>query len=247
MRIPVAPGVALHGRHWTGAGEPFLLVHGLASNARLWDGVADLLAAAGHAVLAVDQRGHGQSDKPDDGYDFETLTDDLLAVIDAVALDRPLAVGQSWGANVVLELGHRAPGRVRGVALIDGGAHDLSARLPDWNETERLLAPPALDGVARADIEAYMRRTHSDWPDAGIEGALANFDVKPDGTVAPWLTRSRHMTILRHLWEHRPTELLPLLTVPVLVVAAIDHDAHHDIHAQKPHLVARLLLEARRA
>ena len=80
-RIPVAPDISLNvrTRALDAAGTPVLLVHGLASNARLWDGVASRLAADGHPVAAVDQRGHGQSDKPDGGYDFATLTEDWLA------------------------------------------------------------------------------------------------------------------------------------------------------------------------
>jgi pimeloyl-ACP methyl ester carboxylesterase len=209
----------------------------------MWDGVAERLAAAGHEVVAVDQRGHGQSDKPDDGYDFATLTADLVAVIDALGVDQVIAAGQSWGANVVLELARRQPERLRGAALVDGGARDMAERLPDWEQASTVLAPPVFDSLRREDIEGYLRRTHSDWPEAGIAGALANFEARPDGTVAPWLTRDRHMVILRHLWEHRPTELLAELKVPVLVVAAVDYDAHHDIHAQKPDLVAKLLLD----
>ena len=54
--------VALHARHRPGgAAHPVLLVHGLSSNARLWDGVSEHLAAAGHPVVAVDLRGHGAS------------------------------------------------------------------------------------------------------------------------------------------------------------------------------------------
>ncbi len=100
-RVEVAPGVALAVRRWDPSGArlaaggegsggdagspdlhaspgpgpaPFLLVHGLASNARTWDGVAARLAAEGHPVVAIDQRGHGLSDKPDDGYDYATVT-----------------------------------------------------------------------------------------------------------------------------------------------------------------------------
>jgi hypothetical protein len=73
---------------------------------------------------------------------------------------------------------------------------------------------------------------------------LANFERHPDGTVTPWLRRDRHMQIVRHLWEHRPSEVVPQLAMPVLFINARDHDAHHDIHAQKPDLVARLMLEA---
>ena len=59
---------------------PFLLVHGLSSNARVWDGVARRLAAAGHEVVAVDLRGHGRSEAPADGYDTDTCADDLRCV-----------------------------------------------------------------------------------------------------------------------------------------------------------------------
>src|SRR5690348_14754080 len=60
-RIVVAPGVELHVEVQVGdrAAAPFVLVHGLASNARLWDGVAEHLHAAGHTVVVIDQRGHG--------------------------------------------------------------------------------------------------------------------------------------------------------------------------------------------
>ncbi len=87
---------------WEGSGRPFLLVHGLASNALLWQGVAEHLAAAGHRVVAVDPRGHGESDAPADGYDTVTAAADLRAVSAALDLQDPVVVGQSWGGNVVL-------------------------------------------------------------------------------------------------------------------------------------------------
>src|SRR5262245_66295998 len=105
-RVGVADDVGLHVEVWSGdsAAAPFLLVHGLASNLRLWDGVAERLHAAGHTVVAVDQRGHGRSDAPEAGYDLETAVADLLALVEALGLERPLLVGQSWGGTVVLEL-----------------------------------------------------------------------------------------------------------------------------------------------
>src|SRR5262249_8634210 len=79
-RVMVAPGVELHVEVRLGdrAAAPFVLVHGLASNARLWDGVAEHLHAAGHTVVVIDQRGHGLSDAPESGYDLETAVGDLL-------------------------------------------------------------------------------------------------------------------------------------------------------------------------
>ncbi len=221
----MTPDVSLEVRHWPASGMPFLLIHGLASNARLWDGVAPLLAQAGHRVVAVDQRGHGQSDKPDDGYDFATLTTDLLALCDKLDLDAVVAVGQSWGANVALELGHRAPGRVRGVVCVDGGTIDMSRRFPEWEEAAATLAPPMLTGIPATEIEAYLRRAHGDWPEAGIQGALANFARRDNGTVAPWLSRNRHMVILRELWAHHPSALFPDLETPVILIVGAGGDA----------------------
>lgn len=242
-RLGVAPGVALAVRRRDGAGLAFVLVHGLASNAAMWDGVADALAALGHAVAAVDLRGHGRSDKPDGGYDFETITDDLHEVVRALGLDRPVVVGQSWGGNLAVELAHRFPRALRGIACVDGGFIELAERFPDWAECERVLAPPRLAGTPAGEIEAYLRRAHPDWPETGIRGLLGNFDVRPDGTVAPWLTYERHMTVLRALWEHRPFTRLAGLQSPLLLLPAGGDAAWAD---EKARLVARAEREAPR-
>ncbi len=276
-RVTVADGVSLNVivRAAGSADVPVLLVHGLASNARLWDGVAWRLADAGHPVAALDQRGHGLSDKPDGGYDFATLTADLRAVLEELGWTgarRPFAAGQSWGANVVLELAATRPEPVAGLALVDGGTAELAARFADWPTCEAALAPPALDGLDAGGFERMIRGAHPDWPEEGIAGILANVETGPDGRIRPRLTRSRHLTILRHLWEHRPSRLYPAIEVPVLVLAAEDAANHrwmaakraevaragaalptsvtrwiagdHDLHAQHPDLVASLIHEA---
>jgi pimeloyl-ACP methyl ester carboxylesterase len=271
----VGDGVDLETFDWTtsdAALRPFVLVHGLASNARLWDGVAWRLAAAGHPVLAINQRGHGRSAKPDHGYDMVTVAADLAAVIDVIGWERSVVVGQSWGGNVVLELAAASPDRTAGVACIDGGFIDLSTRFVTWQECEHALAPPPLVGMARSRIEGFMRSAHPDWSDEGIAGALANFDVRDDGTIAPWLTRDRHLQILRGMWEHHPLARAAVVTGGVLwmpadsgdvawthskqdALAAMDavlarsrtvwfSPADHDVHAQHPDRVAAVLHDA---
>lgn len=273
-RLPATGGVSLHVREWEPAdptGTPVLLVHGLASCAALWDGVADALAARGHPVAAVDQRGHGRSDKPDTGYDYATVADDLAAVLDGLGWTRPVVAGQSWGGGVVLELAVRHPDATAGVACIDGGWMDFPTRFPDWDACAAALSPPNTTGTPVVEIEAMLRRLHPDWPETGIRGALACFEVREDGTVAPWLTRDRHLQILRSMWDRPPAEVHPLVRVPVLLLPADDgsswseqkrHDvaaaeaalarsrthwfspADHDVHAQHPLEVARVLHDA---
>ncbi len=204
------------------AGLGFLLVHGLASNARMWDGVARVLAQSGVACATVDLRGHGRSDKPDAGYDYDTMCADLEAVMTelraAGGVDTVVPVGQSFGGNLVIELAARRPAGLGGVACVDGGVIDLRARFATFEEAEAVLTPPAIAGMPAADLETRLRAMHPDWPEAGIAGAMANFEVLPDGTVAPWLTLPRHLAILRTMWSASPRDAYPRIEVPVLLM-----------------------------
>lgn len=270
-RVRVADDVEVAVHRWRGstALAPFLLVHGLASNLRMWDGVARRLAAAGHPVAAVDQRGHGRSDKPDHGYDFATVSADLATVIDTLGYDRPIVIGQSWGGNVVIDLAARSLLPLRGVGCVDGGWIDLR-RFETWEECEKAMAPPRSAGLPADDLEAMLRGRRSDWPEEGIQGALACFEVRRDGTVAPWLTYERHLRILRSMWEQRVGELYPHVDDPVLLLPCDDgspwadrkrievaaaeaalprsrtvwFDAGHDVHAEKPEELTQVLLDA---
>lgn len=222
-------GVQLYVRAWAAAGDaagkrPFLLVHGLASNARTWDGVARRLAAAGHAVAAVDQRGHGRSEKPDAGYDFDSVTADLRALIEALGWERPVLAGQSWGGNVALAFGARYPGAADRLVFVDGGFLELHRRGP-WAQVAAELRPPDLNGTPRAALQARIAAMHPDWTAEGVEATLHNFEALPDGTVRPWLTLARHMAILRALYEQRPAMLYARVREPVLICAADDGSA----------------------
>ena len=221
--------MALHVVTWDGGDRlPFLLVHGLASNCRTWERVAGRLCELGHPVATVDLRGHGQSDKPDEGYDFATLCADLVAVLDAVGFARPVVAGQSTGGNIAVDLAARVPGRLAGVAGVDGGALEVARRWPDWEACVTALAPPKLAGSPARLVEARLRAAHPDWPDWGIEVTMANFERLPEGAIRPWLSFDRHLRILRSLWEHRPTQLIPSLEVPLLLVLADSGDAWMD-------------------
>lgn len=284
-RVPVVGGVELAVDIWRLTDETaplrpaFVLIHGLASNARMYDGVATWLGRGGRTSATLDLRGHGRSDKPDSGYDYDTMCADLAAVLASLADDpgvgvfgRPVIVGQSFGGNLVLEFAARYPEMLAGVACIDGGTIDLQARFGSWEEAEAALRPPAIAGTGLAELEQRFAEMHPDWHERGIRGALANFEVRADGTVAPWLTLERHMKIVRTMWESRPPYAevkVPVLLLPVdspqlppewsrakhegvdEALSTLERaqvywfsPADHDVHAQYPKAVAAILVAA---
>jgi pimeloyl-ACP methyl ester carboxylesterase len=101
-----------------GEGVPILLVHGWMGTSYHWRKVMPLLAAR-HRVVAVDVRGYGESDKPDAGYDGETIADDLHQLARTLGLGRPIVVGHDMGALPALLLAARHPDAVRGLVYVD--------------------------------------------------------------------------------------------------------------------------------
>ncbi len=240
---------------------PFLLVHGLSSNARLWDEVAEALADAGHPCWSVDLRGHGESDAPESGYDTGTAAADLAAVITALGLRRPVVVGQSWGGNVVVRLAAKRPELPGALGLVDGGWIDLHAAFPDWESCERTLRPQDIDGRPAATMRQWLDSAHPDWSDTAREATLANMRIRADGTMERRLAIPHHLEILRSMWDDPPGPDLPLVAVPTLLLPALgpqDERAEtvrraaaalpdasvrwypggdHDLHAQHPDMI----------
>jgi pimeloyl-ACP methyl ester carboxylesterase len=229
--VDLSGGPRLALRRIDGERRPLLLVHGLASNARTWDGVARAVGGAGHEVVAVDQRGHGRSEQTAGGYTTEQCAADLAQLIGALGLTgerEPVVVGQSWGGNVVLDLAARHGG-VAAVAMIDGGWIRLSATFSTFEECWAALAPPSFEGTSALEVVARLRAWQPDWSDEARAATMANFEQLPDGSVRPWLRREHHREIVRSLFDGDPSALYPQVSVPVLVVPAVaDPPTDHD-------------------
>src|SRR5687768_7247630 len=116
--LALESGVRLHCLDWGGAGRPLVLLHGLASSCRIWDFTAPLLAER-FRVFALDQRGHGLSDRPG-SYTFAEVTGDLAGLLQGLGLERPVIAGHSWGASVALQFAAKYPEVPAALALIDG-------------------------------------------------------------------------------------------------------------------------------
>ncbi|WP_233160084.1 alpha/beta fold hydrolase [Pseudonocardia sp. MH-G8] len=228
--ITVGPA-GLGARIWRGgAGRPVLLVHGLSSNARMWDGVAARLAESGHPVVAVDLRGHGASeDVPGSGGDdldaaptdpTRSAAEDLAAVCADLGWAAPVVAGHAWGGNIALQLAVDRPGLVHGLALVDGGWLHLGDQFPDLDAAWSVLAPPRFEGVAEPAVRASLRAGHPEWSHGAIEGALGNLRERADGSMTPRLEREQHRAIIGSMLRHRPRTLYPRVRCRVLLLAA---------------------------
>ena len=93
--------VRLHVHDSGGQGRPIILIHGWPLSGASWKAQIPALTAAGFRVIAYDRRGFGQSDTPRDGFDYDTLADDLAGVIQDKALKEASLVGFSMGGGEV--------------------------------------------------------------------------------------------------------------------------------------------------
>ncbi len=221
-------GLRLHYRDWGGPDPddggrvtPIVLLHGLASQSHIYDLVAPLLGKC-YRTLALDQRGHGESSRPDSGYDMKSVAEDLRAFLDALQLERAVIVGHSWGGNVAVQFGAQCPVRAAALVLIDGGFIDLQSN-PEmtWEQTRKTLAPPDFVGTQVDDFKKMIKQyTGKLWKPAIEQIILQNFEILPDRTIRPHLSLENHMHVLRGMWEQRPTQLYSQIHCPVLMIPA---------------------------
>lgn len=218
----------IHYHVWGRAGEQpaLLFLHGLASNARIWEKVVPQLEQIGHPCYALDMRGHGLSDKPDSGYGFDEITRDTAAIIQSLQLERPWIIGHSWGASMAVDYASRVrmgPFAPAGIILVDGGMIEMKA-IPGatWESTRQRLTPPQLAGMPVQDFVQRLQTWNSDWgPDEqAISIILSNFEISEDETISPRLSLDRHMQILAAMWEFPTFERFAQIHCPVLVIPA---------------------------
>lgn len=223
-----ANGLRLHYRRWLPPEEhpdlpPILLLHGLASATHIWNLVAPLLAERGYRVTALDQRGHGESDKPDNGYDYDTIIADDTDAIEALQIEKPLLVGHSWGASVALQYAATYPERVTALVLVDGATNQLSQR-PGWTREQALidLAPPRFAGTPRETFLSFFKRgpLGKQWSPELEESVLHIVQLRDDDTVAPRLDFENHLQIISAMWDQPTVELYSRVRCPLKLIVA---------------------------
>jgi pimeloyl-ACP methyl ester carboxylesterase len=143
-----------------GRGTPLLLLHGWPQHWWVWRRVVPLLIP--HArLLMLDLRGFGWSDAPRDGYDKQTMADDVLAVADALELERVSVVGHDWGGWIGFLAALSAPSRIERLVALSipppFGRPSPRALVDAWRVTYQLvLAAPAV-GERLVASDPFMR------------------------------------------------------------------------------------------
>jgi pimeloyl-ACP methyl ester carboxylesterase len=235
--------VLLHGTrfHYTEWGDaaapPVILLHGVTGHARTWDDEARALSAT-RRVVALDQRGHGDSDPaPDGDYTTATLCDDLATFIDSLGLAQVSLVALSMGGRVAIAYAGRYPSRVSRLVVVDIGPEIAPA---GGGRVGGMMAgsPERFDSVARA-ID-YARTNAPRYSDAMLRHRVEH-GVRPlaDGGVTWKYDRAIRESVRNGRWRD-PIDLWPFwsaITCPTLIIRGADSDI---LSAE----IARRMLEA---
>ncbi|MEZ4497071.1 MAG: alpha/beta hydrolase [Thermomicrobiales bacterium] len=131
-----------------GSGPALVLIHGITSGRWTWGSVVDRLAED-YELFIYDQRGHGQSQKPNHGYQLSDYAGDLDIVLDHFGIARPLIIGHSLGGMVTLEWAIGQPDRAKAIVIEDSlmrrGGDETGELFDGWI---------ALNNMTREEIEA---------------------------------------------------------------------------------------------
>ncbi|RQS12159.1 alpha/beta fold hydrolase [Burkholderia sp. Bp8998] len=139
-------GVSLYYKDW-GTGRPVVFIHGWPLNADMWDVQMHHLASQGFRCIAYDRRGFGRSSQPWQGYDYDTLADDLAGLLDKLDLREVTLVGFSMGGGEVARyIARHGAARVAKAVLI-GAVTPLIAQRDDYQEG---IAVEVFDGIRTA-------------------------------------------------------------------------------------------------
>lgn len=164
QHIEVEPGVRLAVRVSGAADKPAIVFsNSLASDMGMHDEVAERLAADAR-VIRYDTRGHGRSDAPQSGYSIERLGRDVIAILDALKIERAVVCGTSLGGLIAMWLGIHAADRVSGVIPANTAANFPPETL--WRDRAATVRASGVASLVEGSLERWVtagyRAKHSE-------------------------------------------------------------------------------------
>jgi pimeloyl-ACP methyl ester carboxylesterase len=225
--VSLATGVRLRYAEQGDSGGPaVILLHGYSDSWFSWSRVMPLIPT-GYRVIAPDLRGHGDSEQPVGGYAMADFAGDVLALMDALAIERASVVGHSMGSFVAQQVALAAPSRVERLVLV-GSATTVRAMpgLSDFVAVVNALQDPVPEQFAR---DFQVSTIHHPVPDEFLDTAVATSLRLPSRV---W------RGIMAGMLATAPASQLGSLAVPTLIMSG-ERDAIFPLHAQRD-LRARL-------
>ena len=105
-----------------GQGFPIVFLHPFSTNGSIWTFQTYSFARTNQCVV-IDERGHGRSDKPQQGYAIKEMAADVITVLDALKIAKAVFVGNSIGGMITMQLNLDAPDRVAGNVIVSSGTN----------------------------------------------------------------------------------------------------------------------------
>jgi len=208
-------GVRLHYLDWGGKGETMLFLHGIGDTAHIFDDFAPKFTNQ-FRVLGLTRRGHGESEKPDSGYDTATRVEDIRQFLDALKIPRAIVAGHSAAGNEVSLFAITHPDRAIKLVYFDAAFY-IDGRLELLERYPPELFPTKADGESLDNWRRWYQRMNSGWSEAVEASARVNF------TLADPEKRARAMSLLIEN-EARPDH--PKIKSPALMITVINHGAN---------------------
>jgi esterase len=214
-------GRTFHYVDWDGGGPPLVMLHGLSGHARTWDHAAAALSDRYH-VLALDQRGHGDSEWAPQ-YGLRPMAQDLLGYLDALDLPAVTLMGLSMGGLVSFVFASAHPDRVARLVIMD-----IGPEIPPAGSANVASGLAAKDVFSSEDEAFELARAANPRPtDATLRHRVThNLRALPDGTLTFKYDKELRRNP-RVLFDHTADELWAAwrtVSCPVLLVRGADSD-----------------------
>ena len=223
--VTVEKGVRLEVLDWGGSGRPLVLLAGGGDTAHVFDDFAPKLTPSFH-VYGITRRGFGESGFSPVGYGANRLGDDVLAVLDALKLEKPILVGHSLGGEEMSSVATRYPNRVAALVYLEAGypyAFDngKGPTMEEFEEARKLMpnfAMPNETDPAFASFAAFQQACTRDLGFTYPEGELRQqYTTTPDGRVGKQRDFPGDAMMLQGMKRYAR------IPVPTLAVFAIPH------------------------
>jgi 3-oxoadipate enol-lactonase len=140
-----------------GQGFPIVFLHPFSTNGYIWYFQTFSFARTNQCVV-IDERGHGRSDKPQQGYAIKEMAADVIAVLDELKLDKAVLVGNSIGGMIVMQLNLDYPERVVGNVIVSSGTNLGAGMPPEAMAAFQQDAEAAFGGLMEGAVSAKTKR-----------------------------------------------------------------------------------------